>query len=368
MEIKKVAFSSIFYDPAFNPRGIDPANVKEKKLSILSNGYFDPIKVTLVNELGDNGVARHRWRVVDGAHRFLALEEISKEKALEFENMFPKGQISVNIQTGDTELLRDISNVSNAYARPLTPSEIYTEVVRMSHAERDQREIAEVMNIQQPRVAELLSFQRVIPEAHAQWREGVLKHTDMINLAALKEADQVGALKAFVEGISHEGAGGKAQSRRALRQAAEESGNKRTYVNKGKPTRAKLASYVPVIALQAKNAKTKNERAFYNALAAAFKVVNGELEFEKVSFEKEYVTDKDARAAEKALAEQEAKAQAKAEKAAAREAKKAAKAAVAAPEEAPKKAPKKAKAPAKAKAPQKAKAPKKAKAAKKRAA
>jgi ParB-like chromosome segregation protein Spo0J len=326
MEIKKVSFDSVFIDPARLIRPIDPENVAEKKASLLAYGYFDPIKVALVTSVGDDGGTEHKWAVTDGGNRYTALTEIRAEKPEAFEEILQKGQITINVQKGDLESLRDISNASNAYARPLTPPELYLEIVRMSHANRDQREIGEALNLQQPRVNEFLSFQRVIAEAHAKWREGVLKTSDMINLAALKEEDQVGALQAFIEGIAHEGAGGKAQSRKALRKAAEEKGGKRQYVNKGKPTRAKLASYVPRIAVQAKNAKTAGERAFYNALAAAFKVVNGEVEFEKVSFDKEYVTEKDAKAAEKLIAEQEEKARLKAEKAAARAAKKAEKA------------------------------------------
>ena len=62
--------------------------------------------------------------------------------------------------------------------------------------------------VQQPRIAEFLSFQKCITDVHEQWRAGVLSHNDMIQFAALEDEEQEKQLKAFLSGV--EASGGKA--------------------------------------------------------------------------------------------------------------------------------------------------------------
>lgn len=363
---KKIAFNSIVYDPKFNHRSLDRQLVDDLKKSIMVDGLLSSIECTPYIDVGEEGESVQKHKLVDGAHRHLALCELRDStdpaEIATFEKVVPNGKFEVDLTEGDYEKLRERSVKHNTYRKELEPHEVYSEVLRLAGIGRDQYETAEILRIQQPRVAELLSFQAVSLEGHDLWRRGVLSNADMVKLASLSPEDQDTALKAF-EGVAgapatKEAKASKAKARKALKATASEKGSKRAYANAGKPTRKKLASYVPQIAVRAQHAKTADERAFFNALAAAFKVVNGELDFEKISFDKTYVTKKDADEAQKLLDAAAAKAAAKAEKVKAKKPKKEKAAKAEKPAKAPKKAAKKA-----PKAPKKAskKAPKKAK-------
>lgn len=321
---KKVKFSDIIYIPALNSRHVDPESESIKRLSrdIAEYGLFQDLLVAphLVDD-GDGG-HQQKWRIVDGARRYSALRYLEQTNEAAFKREVPDGKMTIKVYEGTQDELHERSVRMNTQREQMEPWEYQYEVVRRHNLGQDQYEIAEALNIQQPRVNEFLSFQKLLPEIVDAWKNHLLHHHDLVKFAAMEPEDQETAFREFSVTVQASG-GKKAEARKALKKAAKEKGNVREYANAGKPTRQKLASYVPQIAVRAIHAKTAAERAFNNALAAAFKVFNGELDFEKISHEKDYVTQKEALAAQKEIAATEKKAAEKAEKAAAKEAAKA---------------------------------------------
>lgn len=347
MSAYSVPFSDIYIKKGFNHRAVSDEYVAQLADSIEKHGllslYSCVTTYTPDGEVKDGKT----YQVVDGEARHRALTLISKRNPDRFAEIAEGGNIYVNIFDDSNVLSKhemvDRSVISNTWRNQLEPHEVYAEIVRRTNANQDQYEIAEIMHLQQPRVNEYLSFQKVCDKGHEAWKAGLVSNADMVRLAALKVSDQKDFLKNLSSAV--EGAEGdqkavkaaKAAARKALKQQQAESGETRAYANAGKPTRQTLASYVPHITLRAVESEDETEKAFFNAVAAAFQVMNGELAFDKLSPSKSYVTKKAASEAKKALAEIEAKAQAKAEKAAAKAEKAAAKAAKA---DKPAKAPK----------------------------
>lgn len=337
MSIKKVPFDDIIYDEHFNHRPIDIAYKHELRGDIeRKKELLEHLKVAKVIVAGDDGASEVKYKIVDGAHRFHALLDLRLENADVFHTLVPGDKLEVELVEGDVSALRDRSVRHNTYRKALEPWEVYGEIRRRIAEGQDQYEIAEVLRIQQPRVAEYLSFEKVLTDGHIFWKQGLLSHADMVKLASLDTEDQEKALEAFRAATgavatlagdeassaptaplsAKEVKAAKAAARKNLGKVAKEKGQRREYANAGKPTRQKLASYVPVVASRAVHAKTAGDRTFFNAVAAAFKVFNGELSFEKLDPAKTYVSEKEAKEAEKLLAELEAKEAKKAEKAA----------------------------------------------------
>jgi len=376
MATKKIPFDSIYYDPKFNHRGIDEqlvADLCESMCRKLPNGEYtgllEAIEVTHVIVPGEDGGSESKHKVTDGAHRYLALLRVRDTKEDVFSKIVPNGKIEAKIVEGDLESLKDISVTHNTHRKNLEPWEVYNEIMRRHNQGQDTYEIAGVLRIQQPRVSEFISFQDVLPEIHEKWREGVVAHHDMIQFAALSREDQESAFAAFLSGVEDAG-GKKAAARKELKKKVKEKGGKREYANAGKPSRKSMETFAMRAYQGAHTASTAAERHFWNAIAAAFKVVNGQIPFDKLSVDKEYVTKKEVSEAEAALAAEAEKAERKAERAKAAKAKAAKKPkADKKPKAEPKpKADKKPKAEPKPKADKKPKAEKAAKAEKKPAA
>ena len=255
---KKVPFSSIIYDEKFNHRDIAEPFVEELVTSILSDGLMDEIECAEITVVGDDGASEHRYKIVDGGHRFAALKRIEEQSSEAFAKLAPNGKLEVKIANGDYDALRDRSVKHNTYRKQLEPWEIYAEIVRRTVLGQDQREIAAVLRIQQPRVAEYLSFQKVVAHGHELWRAGAIANADMVKLASLDDDAQEAMLAPFADAhaLKSEDAkaakSAKATARKNLKQEAKEKGQKREYVNAGKPTRAKLASYVPEVITRAR--------------------------------------------------------------------------------------------------------------------
>jgi ParB-like chromosome segregation protein Spo0J len=328
MSTYSVPFDDIFTKKGFNHRTVSTAVVEDLSKNIAKYGLLSNITCVQVFKDGEDVVKHKGYQVVDGESRFRALQLLRTENPARFEELFPDAMVFVNlldVSAADKDALKDRSVISNTYRNALKPHEIYSEILRRHGAKQDTYEIAEVMNLQQPRVSEYLSFQEVCEEVHEAWRNELISNADMLRLSSLSEEEQqswLSNLSAAVQAAGGDDKGAKqakANARKTLRANVEENGEKRTYANAGKPSRQKLASYVPLIAVRAVDSEDEAEKTFWGALAAAFKVVNGELDFEKLSPSKSYVTKKDAAEAKKLLAEAEAKAAEKAEKAAAKQ-------------------------------------------------
>lgn len=341
--MSKVPFDALVYDAGFNHRPIDIPYVHELRGDMAKNKeLLVKMKVARMTVAGDDGASETRYKIIDGGHRYHALQDLRITDPTAFDCIAPGGKIEVELTDGDLSKLRDKSVRHNTYRKALEPWEEYAEIRRRTAEGQDQYEIAEVLRIQQPRVAEYLSFEKVCTDGHVLWKQGLLSRSDMVKLASLDSEDQENALAAFraVTGVADakEAKAAKAEARKDLGKTAKEKGQTRSYANAGKPTRQKLASYVPAVVVRAAQAQNAVDQAFYNAFAAAFKVFNGELAFEKIDPAKSYYSKKDVEQSTKLLAELEAKAAKKAEKQKTKE-----KAPPKAPsKKAPKKAPKKA--------------------------
>lgn len=336
MSAFSVPFSSLFVKPGFNHRNVKPENVERLSANIEQYGLLSIY--TCVQTYVDGGEVPERkaYQIVDGEQRHRAMLLLQKRNPERFEELVPNDTITVNLVEDGNVLsksdLVDRSVVSNTWRTQLEPHEVYAEIVRRHNAKQDTYEIAQVMNLQQPRVVEYLSFEKVGDKGHEAWAAGRIANSDMVKLAALSKSDQNAWLKELAESVEAAGdddkaaKAAKAKARKSLKKDVAEKGDVREYANAGKPSRKTLASYVPHVVIRATDAVDETEKVFFNAVAAAFQVMNGELEFEKLSPTKSYVTKKAASEARKLLNEAAEKAQAKADKAAAKAEKAAAKA------------------------------------------
>ncbi len=367
---KKILFSAMRCTPAKNPRGSfnqDHADALSRDIEADPNGMFMPIIVHSIIEVGEDSSAEV-FDVVAGYHRFDALTSFQERNPEGFLKKFPGGKIDCVVVEGDDERLHDVGTIENAAHLGLSPWDYQREVMRRIRRGQDQYEIATILHIAQPRVAEYVAIEGLIQELKDAWKDGLLATHDLVKFTSLSEEDQFaelakfsGAIKALPADASEKDKKkAKGAARKQLAKAAKEKGTKRAYANAGKPTRTKLLSYIPTIAQRALETVELDPAmsAFYNGLAAGLKIVNGEVNFDKIDATKTYVTKKDAAEAVKLAKAAEEKAAAQAEKAAAREEREAAKKAA---KKAPKKAEKAAKAPKKPKAAKPAKAPKAAK-------
>jgi hypothetical protein len=352
---KKIKFADIVYSPAFNTRAIDDNFVENLTKDIPKFGLSQNLHVASHMAEDADGEMKQLWRLVDGNHRYLALDFLRNNKEEAFNKAVPGGTLEVLVIEGDVDALRDHSERMNAQRVQMQPWELMASIIRRRDAGQNQYDISEMLNIQQPRVNEYLSFEKLLPEIIDAWKSGLLHHQDLVKFATMSAEDQETAFTGFEKSVKETG-GKKAKARKDLKKAAKEKGNVREYANAGKPTRKKLEGYVPFVARSAQTAEDEVTSAFFNGLAAGLKIVNGTVDFAKVSPEKSYTTKADARLADKVEAEEAEKAEAKAERLAAKaEKEKAAKKA--------EKAPKAAKAP-KAEKPAKVRAAKQPKAAK----
>lgn len=339
MNTKSVSFDDVFVVKGFNHRKVPKKHVDGLAASIARHGLLSLLTCTATtrpSEEGEDSVPTRGYQVVDGEARFLALTSFLAADPAGFEEKFPGKKMTINlVSESEASKLRDKSVISNTYHNPLAPHEIYAEVRRRSEQEGlDTYEIGQVMNLQQPRVSEYLSFARVIQAGHVLWAKGKLSNTDMVKLAALEEDAQETWIEEFRAAMDAAGddekaaKAAKATARKNLKQTTEEEGSKREYANAGKPSRKTLASYKPWIAVFAHDEDASEEhRVFYNAVAAAFQVMDGEIDFDALSPTKSYVTKKAAKEALKLLSDAEAAEEEKAAKKAEREERKAAKAA-----------------------------------------
>jgi hypothetical protein len=312
MSMKKVSFDSIVADKKLNHRGTDPGAVDVILQSLPKHGLITPITCMAVVRPTEDGGSEQIFKVIDGFHRFDAVKKFRKKDPEAFEKLFPNGKLEITVRDGDPEELHDQGIVANTHRKQLEPWEIYAEIVRRERLGRDQYETAADLNIQQPRIAEFLSFQKCITDVHEQWRAGVLSHNDMIQFAALEDEEQEKQLKTFLSGVEASG-GKKAEARKELKKKAQEG--KREYANAGKPSRKKLESFAQHAYVNAVSSEKAADRHFWNAIAAAFKVVNGETDFKKLTPEKEWVSKKEATAAEEFVALEAERLARKAEKA-----------------------------------------------------
>lgn len=355
MSAFSVPFSSIFVKKGFNHRAVDLEKVERLSANIEQYGLLSIYTCVQTYVEGSEVPESKAYQVVDGEFRHRAMLLLQKRNPERFEELVPNDTITINLVEDGNVLsksdLIDRSVMSNTWRTQLEPHEVYAEIVRRHNAKQDTYEIGQVMNLQQPRVVEYLSFEKVGDKGHEAWAAGRIANSDMVKLAALSKSDQNAWLKELAEGV--EAAGGddkaakaaKAKARKSLKKDVAEKGAVREYANAGKPSRKTLASYVPHVVLRATDAVDEAEKVFFNAIAAAFQVMNGELEFDKLSPTKSYVTKKAAGEARKLLNEAAEKEQAKAYKAAAKAEKAAAKEKPAKEKpakKAPKKAPKKA--------------------------
>lgn len=360
MKTQKVQFDSLVRGD--NHRKINRANVDAIKASMLipGVGLMSNLEVVSSIDIGKDGEGAQKYKINKGEHRYEALCELRDSTNPEHTDVFAQivknGKLEVDILEADSDTVKARAIVDNTGRKNLSEPEYYDVIVSLTNDGKDQYEVAALVGLQQPRVAEYLTFQKVHANGHALWRDGVIARADMLNLASLEGDAQEFAIAALgatqTAGSVADVKKAKAEARKAVKKAVKAKGGKREYANAGKPTRQKLASYVPMIAVRAATAKTAEERAFNNAFAAAFKLFNGELEFDKITFDKSYVTKKDAAEAQKLLDDAAAKAEEKAAKLAAKAAK--------AAEKKKAKPAKKAAAPKKAKPAKKAAAPKKA--------
>lgn len=352
----KVAFESLEHSKKYNHRAGDNADPKHEEgiaalaRSILRVGAYRALDVVPGTKLkGETEVETNR--VSDGDRRFRALKLIKKEHPEDFDKLCPNGKVEVNLVADDVDAARRRGIEFNTHSEGLTPRQQYLEVLKYAKKEKvdgvstvtNQYDIAELLNIQQPRVAEFLSFEeKLIEAAHTAWEEGILAPRDLVKLAALSEDKQKQAVADFRAAHKAAGKNAKAGVRKALKASAAESGNVRQYANAGAPSRQKISTFAKTSYSLAHTAKTAAERTFHNAIAAAFKVVSGQLSFDKLDPSKDYVSAKEAKDAAAFLEEQAAKAEKKAERAKnkAKRARKAEKAAqkAEAGEDAPKKA------------------------------
>ena len=310
-----VPFEKIIVDDAFNSR-TSYEKIEELAESIMHNG--------LLTDLGGSfhSDGEHVF-LIYGFRRYKAIEHIRSHVN---EDAF--NEVPFVILDEKPSKLRICNFVENLDREQLSNGEISNYIYRLVNTGMDQRTIANQIGRPQSWVSYRYKIKKELcPVGWDAYSAGDLPVDLALHLADMSHEDQQKTL------LKMEKLSSRSERSKLVKAEASAKGNRRAYTNKGRPTAKNLTSFVDQVSFKATAPNVKDKtQSFLNGVAAGLRIAVGDVTYEKLRSNSNYL-DTDfsgaaAAAAEKAAREaekQKAKEAAKAAKAAAREAAKAAK-------------------------------------------
>lgn len=258
-----VPFESIEADVDFNCRK-EYTDIEELKQSIMEDGLLQPIGVAVRDH---EDVERPKYFLVYGFRRYYAICKIREE-------MGEDAYISLDVvlNEGNLEDLRVRNLKENIERKSLSTYEISQQVKKLVLAGFEQRQIATRLGRNQSwvsyhyKVATQLTHQ-----AQQALKAGDITLEQALHIADVPESKQ----NELIEQVGN--ADTRADARKLLKDASSESGKRRKYANKGRPTSKNLVQYVSDVSFEASSKlNSKDEKAFYNGVAAGIRIALGD--------------------------------------------------------------------------------------------
>jgi ParB/RepB/Spo0J family partition protein len=270
MPVKKriiqVPFESIVADADFNCRK-DYIEIEELKQSIYDQGLLQPVGVTV------RGNDTDRYFLVYGFRRYYALKKLREEHGPDFYAV-----LDVVINEGNLEDMRVRNLRENIDRKQLSTYEISQQVRRMVQAGMDQREIGAKLGRNQSWVSYHYKVAtQLAPEAQTALRTGAITLDQALYIADVPEEEQKELVGQVLNSDS------RAEAKQLLKDAASESGKRRKYSNKGRPSAKNLVQYVSDVSYEAESKiNAKDEKAFFNGVAAGLRIALGDTEIKEI--------------------------------------------------------------------------------------
>lgn len=273
--IHTIPFESIVVDVDFNCRK-EYTEIDELKNSILEDGLLQPMGVAIRPDPDNPEETQHF--LVYGFRRYYAISKIRDDDPDAY------ASVDVVINEGNFEDLRVRNLKENIERKSLSTYEIAQQVKRLVLAGIEQRDIAARLGRNQSwvsyhyKVSTNLSHQ-----AQMALKEGDLTLEQALHIADVPEEKQ----NDLVNSVRN--ADTRADAKKILKEATSESGRRRKYANKGRPTAKNLNQWVSDVSYEAESSvNSDEEHLFFNGVAAGIRIALGDLEVEGLSFEEKY--------------------------------------------------------------------------------
>ena len=271
-----IPFEAIIADTDFNGR-VEYPDIDALKQSIMDDGLLQPIGVS--QKTSGSDTEGQKFFLVYGFRRYFAIAKIREE-------LGPDAYATIDavLNEGNLEELRVRNLKENIERKSLSTFEIAQQVKRLVLAGLEQREIATRLGRNQSwvsyhhKVATQLSTQ-----AQQALKSGDITLEQALHIADVPEEQQNELVTQVLNADT------RADARKLLKDAASESGKRRKYANKGRPTSRNLMQWVSDASFEAESrVNDKHDKAFYNGVAAGMRVALGDLELKELKAVEKY--------------------------------------------------------------------------------
>jgi ParB/RepB/Spo0J family partition protein len=274
-KIINVPFESLIMDKDFNARQ-EYREIDELKSSIMASGLLQPFGVTPKTNKDNE---EPRYYIVYGFRRYLSICKIREELGPD-----AWATVDVVLNEGTLEELRDRNFKENMDRDDLKPYEIADHIKKMVNSGIEQRDIAKRLGRPQSWVSyHYKAASKLNTNAWNAFKEGDLTLEQALHIADIPEDDQTEVVEQVL------GAETRSEARQVAKKASKEKGERRSYVNKGRPTAKNIAQYVSDASFEAtSDVNTAEQCMFHKGVAAGLRVALGDLEFDVLTPKGDY--------------------------------------------------------------------------------
>lgn len=279
MPIKKrtiqVPFESIIVDTGFNCR-VEYTGIDELKQSIFEEGLLQNLGVALKTD-PDSDENQHF--LVYGFRRYFAIKKLREEHGSDF-----YATLDVVLNEGNFEDMRVKNLRENIDRCNLSTFEVAQQVRRMVQAGMDQREIGVRLGRNQSWVSYHYKVAtKLSTDAQNALKTGAITLEQALHIADIPEDMQKELVDQVLDSDS------RAEAKQLLKDATSETGKRRKYANKGRPSAKNMVQYVSDVSYEAESkVNTKDEKVFYNGVAAGLRIALGDIDAKELKAGSKY--------------------------------------------------------------------------------
>lgn len=280
-----IPFEKIIVDKKFNSRKTY-TGIETLAESITNHG--------LLQDLGGKyNSSGEQFHLTVGFRRYYAIQHIR-------DNLNPDAFNEVPVVIHDVSLdelkLRNLAE--NIDREQLSSAEVADYIVKLVNTGLDQRTIAKRLGRPQSWVSYHYKVRtKLSPKAWQAFEANDITLDNALYVADLPAEEQ----PALVKQVKN--ADTRKEAKELAKAASKKSGKRRAYINKGRPSARNLCTHVDEVSFKATDANLSPENvAFYNGMAAAFRVALGDTDYAKVTMDTDFF-DTDFSGKEKAAKE-----------------------------------------------------------------
>lgn len=262
-----VDFENLIADTSFNSR-VDYDSIDELAESIKAHGLLQNIGVA------EKKTEPGKYIVVYGFRRYAAISKIRSELGPD-----AFSQLEVVLNDGTVDELRERNLKENIDREQLKPHEIASAIKKMVNSGLEQRDIGSRLGRPQSWVSYHYKVAtKLAPTAWNAFRKSDITLEQALHIADVPEEAQGDLIGKILNAET------RTEARQLAKQASTSAGARRTYTSRGRPTVKNLAQYVSDASFDAtSNIANKDDKSFYNGVAAGIRVALGDIEFGNLS-------------------------------------------------------------------------------------